>query len=118
MILVVDDQEKMCWILSLVLSEAGFSVKTARTAKEALSIVDESEISAAIIDYSLPDRNGFRLFLDLKKRKRNLPCVLITAYGLGGLREITYQLGFSAYFDKPFSNHTLIAALKKILGIE
>lgn len=42
-VLIVDDQENMCWILSKILSDAGFSVKTANTAKEAISIAGENK---------------------------------------------------------------------------
>ena len=115
-VLVVDDQENMCWILSKILSDAGFSVKTANTAKEALSIADENKISAAIIDYRLPDSNGFDLLLNLRKQNGNLPCLLITSYGSSKLREEAFKLGFEAYFDKPFDNGVLIAALKKSLN--
>jgi len=116
-VLIVDDQENMCWILSKILSNAGFSVKTANTAKEAISIANENKISAAIIDYRLPDSNGFDLFLDLKKQNENLPCLLITSYGSSKLSEDAFKLGFDAYFDKPFDNGVLIAALKKSLNI-
>ena len=117
-ILIVDDQENMCWILSKVLSDAGFSVKTANTAREALSIAGKGGIFAAIIDFRLPDENGLDLFLGLRKQHRNLPCVLITSYGSGKLREKALKLGFDAYFDKPFDNAALVAALKKAMKRE
>ena len=114
-VLVVDDQENMCWILSKVLSNAGFSVKIANTTREALSITDENKISAAVIDFRLPDGNGFDLFSALQKRNRHLPCVLITSYGSSKLREEALEIGFDAYFDKPFDNNALIATLENVL---
>jgi len=116
-ILVVDDQESMCWILSKILSEAGFSVETANTAGEAVSTADKNEISAAIIDFRLPDNNGFDLFLSLRKKDANLPCVLITSYGSSKLREEALKLGFNAYLDKPFDNSVLIATLREVLKL-
>jgi len=115
MILVVDDQKSMCWILSKVLSGAGFLVETAGTAKEALAKVVNNEIPAAVIDYRLPDKNGFDLFLELKEQSPKILGVLITSYGSKELREKALQLGFYAYFDKPFDNDSLIAALQAIL---
>ena len=115
MILVVDDQESMCWILSKVLQEAGFSVTTVGTAKEALSIATNNKISATIIDYRLPDKNGLDLFLELRKLKPKIQGVLITSYGSKEIREKALQLGFHAYFDKPFQNQALIAALQASL---
>ncbi len=117
-ILVVDDQENMCWILSKLLSNAGFYVETAHTAKEALAIAAKGDTSAAIIDYRLPDDNGFNLFLNLRKQNNNIPCILITSYGSAKLREKALALGFDNYFDKPFDNNTLVIAIKKILARE
>jgi len=115
MILVVDDQESMCWVLSKVLSEAGFSVKTARTAGEALTMATNNRISAAIVDYRLPDMNGFDLFRELRNRNPKIPGVLITSYGSKEIREEALRLGFYAYFDKPFRNQDLITALQASL---
>jgi len=115
MILVVDDQEGMCWVLSKVLSDAGFSVETAGTAKEALSIATNNRVSAAVIDYRLPDRNGVDLFLELRNRNPKIQGVLITSYGSKELREKALQLGFHAYLDKPFQNQALITALQACL---
>jgi len=56
MILVVDNQESMCWVLSKVLQEVEFSVTTVGTAKEALSIATNNRVSAAVIDYRLPEK--------------------------------------------------------------
>ena len=103
----------MCWILSKVLSDAGFSVIAAHTAREALSMVDKQVPAAAVIDFRLPDGNGLDLFQDLRMRHGNLPCVLITSYGSGKLREEALGLGFDAYFDKPFNNNAFVAALNK-----
>ncbi len=115
MILVVDDQESMCWILSKVLQEAGFSVTTVGTAKEALFIATSNRVSATIIDYRLPDKNGLDLFLELRKLKPKIQGVLITSYGSKEIREKALQLGFHAYFDKPFQNQALIATLQASL---
>jgi len=117
-ILVVDDHENMCWILSKVLSNAGFSVKTANTAKEALSVIDDGGISAAVIDYRLPDISGLELFSTLREQGRNFPCVLITSYGSSNLREEAFKIGIDAYFDKPFDNDALVAALRETLKME
>lgn len=114
-ILVVDDHENMCWILSKILSGAGFSVKTANTAQEALAIAAKGGICAAVIDFRLQDGNGFDLFRNLKANNRDLPGILITSYGSSKLQEQALELGFYAYFDKPFDNNAFITIIKEIL---
>ncbi len=115
MILVVDDQKNMCWILSKVLAEAGFAVVTAETAAEALAIAVNGEITAMIIDYRLPDKSGLTLLGELRRYYPHLPAVLITSYGSRQLQEEALRQGFHAYMDKPFDNQALIATLRTIL---
>jgi DNA-binding NtrC family response regulator len=115
MILIVDDQKNMCWILSKVLTDAGFAVVTAETAAEALAIAAHGEVRAAIIDYRLPDQNGLTLFAALQQYHPQLLGVLITSYGSGQLREEALRRGFHAYVDKPVDNRTLVAALQALL---
>lgn len=114
-VLVVDDQKGMCWVLSKILSGAGYSVRTAESAGEALAIARGEEVRAAIIDYRLPDRNGCHLFADLRQVRPSLIAVLITSYGSNQLREEALKLGFLAYFDKPFPDHLLLEVLKGAL---
>ncbi|MBI4639618.1 MAG: response regulator [Candidatus Tectomicrobia bacterium] len=115
-ILVVDDQKSMCWILSKILTEAGFSVETAGTAAEALVVVANGKISAIILDYRLPDMNGIELFEKTRKQNSQIPAILITSYGSKTLKEEALRIGFAEYFDKPFNNQALLEVLKQLLA--
>jgi len=114
LILVVDDEEDLCWILRKVLSEAGYRVRTARTGKEALQVCADEEVMVAIIDYRLPDMNGIALFQQLSGTGRLVIGILITSYGSPKLREEAEAVGFLTYFDKPLSHKKLIEYLNRV----
>ena len=114
LILVVDDEEDLCWILRKVLSEAGYRVRTARTGKEALQVCADEEVMVAIIDYRLPDMNGIKLFQQLNSTGRPMVGILITSYGSPKLREEAGAVGFLTYFDKPLSNEKLLEYLNRV----
>jgi len=111
LILVVDDQEHMCWVLRKVLSEAGYTVQTARSGKEALQVCADGEVTAAIIDYRLPDMNGIELLQRANGTGRLMAGILITSYGSPKLRKEALAAGFLAYFDKPLSHKKLLECL-------
>ena len=115
-VLIVDDHENMCWILSKILAEAGFEVETANCATEAMIRLGNREICAAIIDYRLPDRDGLALFEAMRKQVPELPGILVTSYGSSSLRQTALNRGFYAYLDKPFSNSILVTHLKEMIG--
>ncbi len=114
LILVVDDEEDLCWILRKVLSEAGYRVRTARTGKEALQVCADEEVMVAIIDYRLPDMSGIELFQQLSGTCRSMVGILITSYGSPKLREEAGAIGFLTYFDKPLPHKKLLEYLEKV----
>lgn len=117
-ILVVDDQENMCWILQRVLGQAGFEVHTATSAGESLAKAAAHEMQAAVIDYRLPDRDGISVLAELRKLNPGMAAVLMTSYGSAALCHSALQHGFTACLDKPFRNQDLLACLSAALGDE
>lgn len=114
-ILIVDDEAGMCWILSRILSREGFTVQAAQTATEALRIIEREPISAAIINYHLPEINGLELFNQIREHGQQIPSLLITAYGSKELEEAALQSGFQAYVEKPFDNQRLVDQVRRVL---
>ena len=114
LILVVDDEKDLCWILRKVLSEAGYRVRTAYTGKEALQVCADEEVMVAIIDYRLPDMQGTKLFQQLNGTGRPLVGILITSYSSPKLPEEAEAVGFLTYFDKPLSHQKLLEYLNRV----
>jgi len=114
-VLIVDDDKNMCWILSRLLEDVGFKVKSVSSAKEALPLIEDGGISVAILDYRLPDMNGIELFKYIKREHSLIPSILITSYGSKQLGEEAKEAGFFAYLDKPFSNQELIRIVREVL---
>lgn len=111
-ILVVDDQENMCWVLSKLLSERGHVVRTAQSGARALKALDDFDCQVAIVDYRLPDSNGIALISDLTSRLRRLKSILMTSYGSAAVRKHVMEENLFAYFDKPFKNDLMVETIE------
>lgn len=107
-VLVVDDQEDICWVLAKLLSERSLLVRTAHTGGGALSLTASIEFDVAIVDYRLPDRDGVSLIAELTQRLPGLLSILMTSYGTTSLRESVSRGRVFAYLDKPFSNAAIV----------
>ena len=111
-ILVVDDNKPQAQSLALLLNTMGFDVRSAYTAKSALSILDEFTPQVALIDIGLPDLNGF----ELARRLRTLPelkgitLIAQSGWGRDADREAARQAGFDHYLVKPI-NHQILQTL-------
>ncbi|MBA7657446.1 Regulatory protein AtoC [subsurface metagenome] len=115
-ILIVDDEENMCRILSELLTRAGYSTYDTGNAKEALKIFKNNEISLVITDLIMPGINGLQLLSMLKETDPALPVILITAYGTVDTAVEAMKKGAYDYILKPFDNEEILFVVKKTIA--
>jgi DNA-binding NtrC family response regulator len=114
-ILVVDDQENLCWVLSKILAERGHDVRTAPSGARALRTLESFDCQVVAVDYRLPDWDGLRLAGEMRSRRPRLQAILMTSYGDAALRRRVAEQQLFAYFDKPFSNELMIRSLEEAI---
>jgi DNA-binding NtrC family response regulator len=114
-ILIVDDEEAMCRILSRLLSTHGYEVLTTGNGHEALKTAHRQSISLLITDLMMPGMNGLQLLTDLKKFDPDIPVILITAYGTVDTAVQAMKGGAYDYILKPFDNDEIVFTVEKAL---
>ncbi len=114
-VLVVDDQEHLCWVLSRLLRDRGLAVHTASTGAQALRVAQAFPCQVAVVDYRLPDTSGLTLLSRLQAGTPRLRGILMTSYAGDELRREVSAAGL-ACFDKPFVNAQLVEAVESALA--
>ena len=117
-ILVVDDDAELRKVLSSILSEEGYSVKTVENGKQAIGICEKTRFDLALIDIKLPDMEGTELLHRLKEKQPHLVMIIITGFptienAMGAVNE-----GADGYILKPFEIGKLLQAVRKHLNKE
>ena len=102
-ILVIDDDEAVCFTYDLVLSDAGYKVFRAKDGKEALEILGKEDITVVIIDLNLPDISGVELCNQIRCFQQNSYIIAITGYTKHFDIKTCYQVGFDDFLEKPVS---------------
>jgi len=100
-ILIVDDDENILDVISTGLGDAGFSVDTARTGKEAIEKSQTSFHNLALVDIRLPDIEGTKLVKDLKAARTELVVIILTGYPTLQNAVDALNNGADAYLMKP-----------------
>jgi two-component system KDP operon response regulator KdpE len=110
-VLMVDDDPAARRLAKDALSAAGFLVRGASNAADAVELAAETRFSAAIINLSLPRVDGVRLAGELEQL--GIPVVVLTGSFAEGdkLRRLPY-----AFIFKPFHHFTLGSAVGHALG--
>jgi len=114
-LMVVDDEESIRHFLSLMLKKQGFEVKTAKSASEALSFLEENEIDLAICDLKMPKMDGIALLKEIKKYSPETIVIMITAYATTKTAVQALKAGAYDYITKPFDIEELTLIIEKAL---
>ena len=101
-LLLVDDEPQLLSMLEQILySDGFFQIYTAKTCKEALSVMEKQSVSLCILDVNLPDADGFYLFREIRKFSQ-VPVIFLTARGEAEDKIRGLTLGADDYIVKPF----------------
>jgi DNA-binding NtrC family response regulator len=109
-ILVVDDDQDMCWVLEVALADLGYIVKSVGTAHSAIASVAEHAFPMAFVDAGL---DGLRLVEELRGLRPAMRIVMISGYYVEDDARILKAMRESridGFFAKPFQIETIVKA--------
>ncbi|HPT98601.1 MAG TPA: sigma-54 dependent transcriptional regulator [Armatimonadota bacterium] len=111
-ILAVEDEPVLRQVLVDALSQAGYCVETAEDGVEAVNKVEQQEYAVVILDIGLPRLNGMDVLRFIKKRRPDIPVIIVTvnatmADAIEALKQGAYE-----YIRKPFD----IGELERIVA--
>ena len=112
-ILVVDDDEKICQILTLYLKSKGYEVATCRNGANALAAFEENKPDLVILDIMLPGMDGWEI-LEKLRMISNVPVIMLTAKGDTSDRVQGLNHGADDYIVKPFDSKELVARIRAV----
>lgn len=112
---LLEDEEELRNILSLYLSNEGFSVSSYADLNSAFNNISNN-IDLYIIDIMLPDGSGFELMNKVKAINPITPVILISARGDDIDKILGLEMGCDDYIAKPFMPRELVLRTKKLLS--
>ncbi len=116
-LIVVDDDDGFRALLADVLQEAGYDVLKATNGAHALQHCERHSVAAAIIDLSMPEKEGFETIFDLRHRIPGLRIVAIC-----GRRDhadhclrMAALIGADATLAKPCGTAEILETVRRVL---
>lgn len=115
-VLVADDDPDFAASAEQLLSDAGYRVLVANTGSQAIERATSEPVDVLVLDLRLPVLDGLDVYLELKRRGRELPTVLVTAYRTGEADSIDVlrSMSVTGCLFKPFEPTELLNAVDKI----
>lgn len=113
-VLIIDDDEELCDLVSEYLSVEGFETEAVHDGETGLKRALTGEYGLAILDVMLPKMNGFEVLRSLRAGSK-MPVLMLTARGDDMERIVGLEIGADDYLPKPFNPRELVARLRAIL---
>lgn len=116
-ILVVDDNEELCYSAVANLKELGVNASWTLDGKEAIKMIEErhnnnEDYHFVLIDWKMPNMDGLETIRQIQNRiGKKIPIFLISAYDWGDIEEKIYDSDIEGFISKPLFKSTLFSRL-------
>ncbi len=117
-ILIVEDEELICKVLSIRLEGLGYKVFIALDGEEGLDAVKKENPDLVLLDIGLPKLDGNTLCELIKNGNdtKHIKVIMLTGKRLVGDMENSFSAGADFYVNKPYEWPRLLEHIKKLIG--
>ena len=115
-ILVIDDEADIREGLEFLLTSENYAVDSAQNGTEGLQKMENRAYDLVLLDLMMPDISGMGVLEETRKRDRETPIFMITAYGSVEAAVQALKLGANDYFSKPWDNEKLIIEIDRMIA--
>ncbi len=113
-ILIVDDEESICWVFAQALEEKPLTVHTAGSAEEALEKIANHNYLLVFTDIFMPGMGGMDLLDHIKSQQPQTHVVVMTAQDTMNNTILAMRKGAYDYISKPFDFNEIYGLIDKV----
>ncbi|MCC8402753.1 response regulator transcription factor [Paraburkholderia sp. MMS20-SJTN17] len=114
LLLVEDDADLARWVMNLMQAEQ-FQIDWAQNGECAQTLLDLQCYDAVLIDMRLPGIGGKEVLARLRRKRNNVPVLMLTANGSTDDKVACFSAGADDYVVKPFDARELVARIKALI---
>ena len=117
-ILVIDDEEAIRMSFTYSLEDTGYGVDTAATGREGIEMAGITRYDLVFLDLKMPGMNGVETLRELRKKHKNVPIYIITAFHLEFLDQLKKAQKEGIEFEllkKPIGSSDIVHVVRSIL---
>jgi len=111
-ILIVDDEEDIRASLKRVLEYEGMGFDEAASGPEALQRIEAGDPDAVLLDIKLPRMDGLEVLAEVRRRRPELPVIMISGHGTIATAVEATRLGAFDFIEKPLESERVLLTLR------
>ncbi|TCV11555.1 response regulator receiver domain-containing protein [Sphingobacterium alimentarium] len=117
-VLIIDDDNRNTFALSLTLKAKGYKFISCSSAEEGLDIIaTQPDIGIVLIDMMMPEMDGYQAIKIMQSSDKypDIPVIAVTAQAMSGDKERCLAAGATDYIAKPIDVDILMEILRKYI---
>jgi two-component system, OmpR family, response regulator RegX3 len=114
-VVIVEDEVFAAKVVTYVLSEAGYSVSTVGSGRDAFAEIVGRETDLVLLDVNLPQINGFQVCQELRARRYFGPVIFVSGYADTNSKLQGFSAGADDYIVKPYEPVELLARIENVI---
>ena len=117
-ILIVDDEDSIRTLLSMILKKCGYTVYTASDGEEALTVFREHQniVDCVLLDLTMPHMGGFEAGAKLRVIKPGIKIILLSGYRDLDIPDIAENQCFDGFLKKPVGYERLVEMVRSVMA--
>ena len=112
-LLVIDDEQNMRHMLSVMLKKLGYHVETAGDGLEGMAALEKNQYDFILCDIKMPNMGGMEFLTAAREKLQDTTVIVMSAYGSIDTAVEAMKLGAYDYISKPFKSDEVHLTLKK-----
>jgi two-component system nitrogen regulation sensor histidine kinase GlnL len=115
-LLIIDDEETLCYFLKESLEEKGYHAVAVHTAREGLEQAAKQDADLVLLDLKLPDGEGLDVLREIRNYNADLPVIVLTGHAAVESAVRAMKLGAYDYLEKPINLAQLSSSVAEVLN--
>jgi len=112
-VLLVDDEEEFCNMLSERLETRGMKVNAVLSGEDAVKRVEDQNFDAIILDLAMPGIDGIETLRRIKEKRPDLEILMLTGHGTVKSGIEAMKLGAEDFLEKPVDMKVLLEKISE-----
>jgi DNA-binding NtrC family response regulator len=115
-ILIIDDDEVLLRLLSVVLTEGGYTVLSTADGPQGLALYEKHRPAIVLLDLGLPSMSGIDVLREIQRIDDKARVIVVTGYGSVESAVMAIRYGAVDYIQKPVEPEALLRKVREALG--
>jgi len=115
-ILVIDDEEIIREFLAEIFASSGYGADAAASGLEGIALFEKNSYDLVFSDLGLPDMSGWEVAKRIRAKKRNVPIILLSGWGIQLNDDRVRECGIDLVLSKPCRMEEILSGAEEVLG--